>query len=44
MYFESWDKDVFKVLDKKEFPVLEKWMIRIIRKKFAQHKVDIVII
>jgi hypothetical protein len=44
MYFESWDKDLFKVLDKKEYPSIERWMIRLIRKKFAQHNVDIVII
>jgi hypothetical protein len=44
MYFEGWDNGVFKVLNKKDFPIIERWMIRVIRKKFAQHNIDIVII
>lgn len=44
MYYESWDNNTFKELDKKQHPTLELWMIRVIRKKFAQYKIDIVII
>lgn len=43
MYHESQD-GTFKEMDRSDYPSLERWIIRLIRKKFANYKIDIVII
>jgi hypothetical protein len=43
MYYEGFD-DTFKEMDRNDYPTLELWLIKLIRKKFAHYKIDIVII
>jgi hypothetical protein len=43
IFYEGWE-GTYKPLDLVQFRTIERWMIRIVRKKFAKHKVDIVII